>query len=116
MGARVASGHRPLGPAPAGLARHRHLGPGASEGRRSPGGGAPACVAMATAAAEQEMASDVSPLGAASGTPGPAAGSLSQRSSKRRTGLEFDDDGEGNSKFLRCEDDQLSTDKERFAR
>uniref|UniRef100_A0A8C5RAM5 Aryl hydrocarbon receptor nuclear translocator n=1 Tax=Laticauda laticaudata TaxID=8630 RepID=A0A8C5RAM5_LATLA len=63
-----------------------------------------------------EMASDVSPLGAASGTPGPAAGSLSQRSSKRRTGLEFDDDGEGNSKFLRCEDDQLSTDKERFAR
>uniref|UniRef100_A0A8C5RF38 Aryl hydrocarbon receptor nuclear translocator n=1 Tax=Laticauda laticaudata TaxID=8630 RepID=A0A8C5RF38_LATLA len=71
---------------------------------------------MATAAAEQEMASDVSPLGAASGTPGPAAGSLSQRSSKRRTGLEFDDDGEGNSKFLRCEDDQLSTDKERFAR
>ncbi|XP_026576049.1 aryl hydrocarbon receptor nuclear translocator isoform X3 [Pseudonaja textilis] len=62
------------------------------------------------------MASDVSPLGAASGTSGPAAGSLGQRSSKRRTGLEFDDDGEGNSKFLRCEDDQLSTDKERFAR
>ncbi|XP_013918616.1 PREDICTED: aryl hydrocarbon receptor nuclear translocator isoform X2 [Thamnophis sirtalis] len=62
------------------------------------------------------MASDVSPLGAGSGTSGPAAGSLSQRSSKRRTGLEFDEDGEGNSKFLRCEDDQLSTDKERFAR
>ncbi|XP_032090277.1 aryl hydrocarbon receptor nuclear translocator-like isoform X2 [Thamnophis elegans] len=71
---------------------------------------------MATAAAGQEMASDVSPLGAGSGTSGPAAGSLSQRSSKRRTGLEFDEDGEGNSKFLRCEDDQLSTDKERFAR
>ncbi|XP_034280964.1 aryl hydrocarbon receptor nuclear translocator isoform X3 [Pantherophis guttatus] len=71
---------------------------------------------MATVAAGQEMASDVPPLGAASGTSGSAAGSLSQRNSKRRTGLEFDEDGEGNSKFLRCEDDQLSTDKERFAR
>ncbi|XP_011507848.1 aryl hydrocarbon receptor nuclear translocator isoform X21 [Homo sapiens] len=30
--------------------------------------------------------------------------------------LDFDDDGEGNSKFLRCDDDQMSNDKERFAR
>ncbi|XP_037681989.1 aryl hydrocarbon receptor nuclear translocator isoform X4 [Choloepus didactylus] len=29
---------------------------------------------------------------------------------------DFDDDGEGNSKFLRCDDDQMSNDKERFAR
>ncbi|XP_070622370.1 aryl hydrocarbon receptor nuclear translocator [Erythrolamprus reginae] len=71
---------------------------------------------MATAAAGQEMASDVPPLGDASSASGPATGSLSQRNSKRRTGLEFDEDSEDNSKFLRCEDDQLSTDKERFAR
>uniref|UniRef100_A0A8B9Z6N6 Aryl hydrocarbon receptor nuclear translocator n=1 Tax=Buteo japonicus TaxID=224669 RepID=A0A8B9Z6N6_9AVES len=53
------------------------------------------------------MASDVSSLGAAvsSGNPGPgaqAAGGIVQRANKRRPGLDFDDDGEGNSKFLRC--------------
>ncbi|XP_053224754.1 aryl hydrocarbon receptor nuclear translocator isoform X1 [Podarcis raffonei] len=74
---------------------------------------------MATAAANQEMASDVPLLGSASGTPGSDAcsgGSIVQRANKRRTGLDFDDDGEGNSKFLRCDDDQLPNDKERFAR
>ncbi|KAM6434679.1 aryl hydrocarbon receptor nuclear translocator isoform 2-T2 [Liasis olivaceus] len=74
---------------------------------------------MATAAAGQEMASDVPSLGATSGTSGPGAhpgGNLAQRNSKRRTGLDFEDDGEGSSKFLRCDDDQLPTDKERFAR
>ncbi|NXL40148.1 ARNT protein, partial [Glaucidium brasilianum] len=68
-----------------------------------------------------EMASDVSSLGAAvsSGNPGPGAqagGAIVQRGSKRRPGLDFDDDGEGNSKFLRCDDDPMPNDKERFAR
>ncbi|XP_032840403.2 aryl hydrocarbon receptor nuclear translocator isoform X8 [Tyto alba] len=68
-----------------------------------------------------EMASDVSSLGAAvgSGNPGPGAqagGAIVQRPSKRRPGLDFDDDGEGNSKFLRCDDDPMPNDKERFAR
>uniref|UniRef100_A0A6J0U6D4 Aryl hydrocarbon receptor nuclear translocator isoform X2 n=1 Tax=Pogona vitticeps TaxID=103695 RepID=A0A6J0U6D4_9SAUR len=74
---------------------------------------------MATAAASQEMASDVPALGAASGTSGPgthSGGAIVQRANKRRPGLEFEDDGEGNSKFLRCDDDQLPNDKERFAR
>ncbi|XP_061462551.1 aryl hydrocarbon receptor nuclear translocator isoform X3 [Rhineura floridana] len=74
---------------------------------------------MATAAAGQEMASDVPSLGCASGTPGPSThsgGGIVQRTNKRKTGLDFDDDGEGNSKFLRCDDDQLPNDKERFAR
>ncbi|XP_042640586.1 aryl hydrocarbon receptor nuclear translocator-like isoform X7 [Tyto alba] len=67
------------------------------------------------------MASDVSSLGAAvgSGNPGPGAqagGAIVQRPSKRRPGLDFDDDGEGNSKFLRCDDDPMPNDKERFAR
>ncbi|XP_068778588.1 aryl hydrocarbon receptor nuclear translocator isoform X15 [Struthio camelus] len=67
------------------------------------------------------MASDVSSLGAAvgSGNPGPgtqAGGGIAQRANKRRPGLDFDDDGEGNSKFLRCDDDQMPNDKERFAR
>nr|XP_013811331.1 PREDICTED: aryl hydrocarbon receptor nuclear translocator isoform X2 [Apteryx mantelli mantelli] len=67
------------------------------------------------------MASDVSSLGAAvgSGNPGAgtqAGGAIVQRTSKRRPGLDFDDDGEGNSKFLRCDDDQMPNDKERFAR
>ncbi|KAJ7396724.1 Aryl hydrocarbon receptor nuclear translocator [Pitangus sulphuratus] len=67
------------------------------------------------------MASDVSSLGAAvgSGTPGSGAqpgGAVAQRGSKRRPGLDFDDDGEGNSKFLRCDDDPMPNDKERFAR
>ncbi|XP_068778573.1 aryl hydrocarbon receptor nuclear translocator isoform X7 [Struthio camelus] len=70
---------------------------------------------------EDEMASDVSSLGAAvgSGNPGPgtqAGGGIAQRANKRRPGLDFDDDGEGNSKFLRCDDDQMPNDKERFAR
>uniref|UniRef100_A0A8C3BUI7 Aryl hydrocarbon receptor nuclear translocator n=1 Tax=Cairina moschata TaxID=8855 RepID=A0A8C3BUI7_CAIMO len=52
------------------------------------------------------MASDVSSLNAAvsSGNPGPGAqagGAIVQRANKRRPGLDFDDDGEGNSKFLR---------------
>ncbi|NXL53715.1 ARNT protein, partial [Podilymbus podiceps] len=68
-----------------------------------------------------EMASDVSSLGAAvgSGNPGPGAqagGAIVQRANKRRPGLDFDDDGEGNSKFLRCDDDPMPNDKERFAR
>ncbi|XP_009706530.1 PREDICTED: aryl hydrocarbon receptor nuclear translocator isoform X4 [Cariama cristata] len=67
------------------------------------------------------MASDVSSLGAAvsSGNPGPGAqagGAIVQRANKRRPGLDFDDDGEGNSKFLRCDDDPMPNDKERFAR
>ncbi|XP_050186340.1 aryl hydrocarbon receptor nuclear translocator isoform X5 [Myiozetetes cayanensis] len=76
---------------------------------------------MAATAAGAEMASDVSSLGAAvgSGTPGSGAqpgGAVPQRGSKRRPGLDFDDDGEGNSKFLRCDDDPMPNDKERFAR
>ncbi|XP_077320364.1 aryl hydrocarbon receptor nuclear translocator isoform X1 [Lithobates pipiens] len=72
------------------------------------------------AAAHQEIASDVSPLGVASGNPGSsaqAAGSMVQRANKRRTGLDFDDDDDDSgNKFLRCDDDQLPNDKERFAR
>ncbi|XP_027717477.1 aryl hydrocarbon receptor nuclear translocator isoform X4 [Vombatus ursinus] len=76
---------------------------------------------MAATAANPEMASDVSSLGAAivSGNPGPGVqggGAITQRTIKRRPGLDFDDDGEGNSKFLRCDDDQMPNDKERFAR
>ncbi|NXH18631.1 ARNT protein, partial [Bucco capensis] len=68
-----------------------------------------------------EMASDVSSLGAgvSSGNPGAGAqagGAIAQRATKRRPGLDFDDDGEGNSKFLRCDDDPMPNDKERFAR
>ncbi|XP_012585610.1 PREDICTED: aryl hydrocarbon receptor nuclear translocator isoform X2 [Condylura cristata] len=67
------------------------------------------------------MTSDVSSLGSAiaSGNPGSGiqgGGAMGQRAIKRRPGLDFDDDGEGNSKFLRCDDDQMSNDKERFAR
>ncbi|XP_073904279.1 aryl hydrocarbon receptor nuclear translocator isoform X1 [Castor canadensis] len=68
-----------------------------------------------------EMTSDVPTLGPtiASGNPGPGiqgGGAIVQRAIKRRPGLDFDDDGEGNSKFLRCDDDQMCNDKERFAR
>ncbi|KAI1230000.1 hypothetical protein IHE44_0010719, partial [Lamprotornis superbus] len=67
------------------------------------------------------MASDVSSLAAAvgsgsSGSGAQAGGAAAQRPSKRRPGLDFDDDGEGNSKFLRCDDDPMPNDKERFAR
>ncbi|XP_062490133.1 aryl hydrocarbon receptor nuclear translocator isoform X5 [Pezoporus occidentalis] len=66
------------------------------------------------------MASDVSSLGAgvSTGTTGgaQAGGAIVQRAPKRRPGLDFDDDGEGNSKFLRCDDDPMPNDKERFAR
>eukprot|EP00076_Gallus_gallus_P016239 XP_015135480.1 aryl hydrocarbon receptor nuclear translocator isoform X8 [Gallus gallus] len=67
------------------------------------------------------MASDVSSLGAAVGSGNPGAGAqtgggIVQRAAKRRPGLDFDDDGEGNSKFLRCDDDPMPNDKERFAR
>ncbi|XP_012870456.1 PREDICTED: aryl hydrocarbon receptor nuclear translocator [Dipodomys ordii] len=76
---------------------------------------------MAATAANPEMASDVPSLGStiASGNPGPGiqgGGTIVQRAIKRRQGLDFDDDGEGNSKFLRCDDDQMCNDKERFAR
>ncbi|KAM9368454.1 aryl hydrocarbon receptor nuclear translocator isoform 2-T2 [Phaethornis superciliosus] len=76
---------------------------------------------MAATAANPEMASDVSSLGAAVGSGNPAAGTqaggaIAQRATKRRPGLDFDDDGEGNSKFLRCDDDPMPNDKERFAR
>ncbi|NXF91834.1 ARNT protein, partial [Eubucco bourcierii] len=68
-----------------------------------------------------EMASDVSSLAAAvsNANPGPgtqAGGAIVQRATKRRPGLDFDDDGEGNSKFLRCDEDAVPSDKERFAR
>ncbi|XP_045442969.1 aryl hydrocarbon receptor nuclear translocator isoform X6 [Pipistrellus kuhlii] len=76
---------------------------------------------MAATTANPEMTSDVSSLGPAiaTGNPGPGiqgGGAIVQRPVKRRPGLDFDDDGEGNSKFLRCDDDQMSNDKERFAR
>ncbi|XP_037357334.1 aryl hydrocarbon receptor nuclear translocator isoform X1 [Talpa occidentalis] len=76
---------------------------------------------MAASTATPEMTSDVPSLGSAiaSGNPGPGiqgGGAIVQRAIKRRPGLDFDDDGEGNSKFLRCDDDQMSNDKERFAR
>nr|XP_025714070.1 aryl hydrocarbon receptor nuclear translocator isoform X6 [Callorhinus ursinus] len=76
---------------------------------------------MAATAANPEMTSDVPSLGPAiaSGNPGPGiqgGGAIVHRAIKRRPGLDFDDDGEGNSKFLRCDDDQMSNDKERFAR
>ncbi|XP_061299763.1 aryl hydrocarbon receptor nuclear translocator isoform X5 [Pezoporus flaviventris] len=75
---------------------------------------------MAATAANPEMASDVSSLGAgvSAGTTGgaQAGGAIVQRAPKRRPGLDFDDDGEGNSKFLRCDDDPMPNDKERFAR
>ncbi|XP_058395055.1 aryl hydrocarbon receptor nuclear translocator isoform X4 [Diceros bicornis minor] len=76
---------------------------------------------MAATAANPEMTSDVPSLGPAiaSGNSGPGiqgGGAIVQRAIKRRPGLDFDDDGEGNSKFLRCDDDQMSNDKERFAR
>ncbi|XP_066124120.1 aryl hydrocarbon receptor nuclear translocator isoform X8 [Saccopteryx bilineata] len=70
---------------------------------------------------QAEMTSDIPSLDPAigSGNPGPGiqgGGAVVQRPFKRRPGLDFDDDGEGNSKFLRCDDDQMSNDKERFAR
>ncbi|XP_053822743.1 aryl hydrocarbon receptor nuclear translocator isoform X7 [Vidua chalybeata] len=74
---------------------------------------------MAATAASAEMASDVSSLGAAVGSGNAGSGAqagAAQRPSKRRPGLDFDDDGEGNSKFLRCDDDPMPNDKERFAR
>ncbi|OXB72322.1 UNVERIFIED_CONTAM: hypothetical protein H355_015621 [Colinus virginianus] len=85
---------------------------------------------MAATAANPEMASDVSSLSAAVGSGNPGAGAQSggtivQRAAKRRPGLDFDDDGEGNSKFLSsllhtgcflCDDDPMPNDKERFAR
>ncbi|KAM7080187.1 LOW QUALITY PROTEIN: aryl hydrocarbon receptor nuclear translocator [Ciconia maguari] len=78
---------------------------------------------MAATAANPEMASDVSSLGAARRlrNPGPGAqagGAIVQRANKRPSWvrLDFDDDGEGNSKFLRCDDDPANNDKERFAR
>ncbi|XP_040607395.1 aryl hydrocarbon receptor nuclear translocator isoform X1 [Mesocricetus auratus] len=76
---------------------------------------------MAATTANPEMTSDVPSLGPtiASGNPGPGiqgGGVVVQRAIKRRSGLDFDDEGEGNSKFLRCDDEQMCNDKERFAR
>ncbi|XP_054507375.1 aryl hydrocarbon receptor nuclear translocator isoform X8 [Agelaius tricolor] len=74
---------------------------------------------MAATAASAEMAADVSSLGAAVGSGNAGSGAqagAAPRGSKRRPGLDFDDDGEGNSKFLRCDDDPMPNDKERFAR
>ncbi|XP_038624485.1 aryl hydrocarbon receptor nuclear translocator isoform X1 [Tachyglossus aculeatus] len=72
---------------------------------------------MAATAATPEMASDVSPLGTALAPGVQTGGAGVQRAIKRRPpGLDFDDDGEGNSKFLRCDDDQMPSDRERFAR
>ncbi|KAL2771829.1 aryl hydrocarbon receptor nuclear translocator isoform 4 [Daubentonia madagascariensis] len=61
---------------------------------------------MAATTANPEVTSDVPSLGPAiaSGNPGPGiqgGGAVVQRAIKRRPGLDFDDDGEGNSKFLR---------------
>ncbi|XP_010188655.1 PREDICTED: aryl hydrocarbon receptor nuclear translocator 2-like, partial [Mesitornis unicolor] len=45
------------------------------------------------------------------------AGSMPSRGGKRRSGMDFDDeDGEGPSKFSRYDGDQISGDKEKFAR
>uniref|UniRef100_A0A2R8PLI8 Aryl hydrocarbon receptor nuclear translocator n=1 Tax=Callithrix jacchus TaxID=9483 RepID=A0A2R8PLI8_CALJA len=57
-------------------------------------------------ACNPKMTSDVPLLGPAiaSGNPGPGlqgGGAIVQRAIKRRPGLDFDDDGEGNGKFLR---------------
>ncbi|XP_034356767.1 aryl hydrocarbon receptor nuclear translocator isoform X4 [Arvicanthis niloticus] len=75
---------------------------------------------MAATTANPEMTSDVPSLGPsiASGNPGPGiqGGGAVQRAIKRRSGLDFDDEGEVNSKFLRCDDEQMYNDKERFAR
>lgn len=76
---------------------------------------------MAATTANPEMTSDVPSLGPtiASGNPGPgiqSGGAVVQRAIKRRSGLDFDDEGEVNSKFLRCDDEQMCNDKERFAR
>uniref|UniRef100_A0A8C0KZ59 Aryl hydrocarbon receptor nuclear translocator n=1 Tax=Canis lupus dingo TaxID=286419 RepID=A0A8C0KZ59_CANLU len=54
------------------------------------------------------MTSDVPSLGPAIAAGNPAAGiqgggAIVHRAIKRRPGLDFDDDGEGNSKFLRCD-------------
>ncbi|XP_064416621.1 aryl hydrocarbon receptor nuclear translocator isoform X4 [Latimeria chalumnae] len=79
------------------------------------------------APANPELASDVSSLGVAvaAGDPGvagnvgavgQAGGAIVQRANKRCAGIDLDDDGEGSSKFLRCDDDVSSNDKERFAR
>ncbi|KAG8449842.1 hypothetical protein GDO86_016494 [Hymenochirus boettgeri] len=69
------------------------------------------------------MASDVPALGVSvpAGNPGSSTqstGSMVPRANKRRQGLDFDDDDDDDSsnKFLRCDDDQLPNDKERFAR
>lgn len=76
---------------------------------------------MAATTANPEMTSDVPSLGPtiASGNPRPGiqgGGAVVQRAIKRRSGLDFDDEGEVNSKFLRCDDEQMCNDKERFAR
>ncbi|XP_023580374.1 aryl hydrocarbon receptor nuclear translocator [Trichechus manatus latirostris] len=80
---------------------------------------------MAATAANPEMTSDVPSLGPAiaSGNSGPGiqgGGVIVQRAIKRRPGIDFDYEGAGNALILffsfRCDDDQMSNDKERFAR
>ncbi|XP_078287958.1 aryl hydrocarbon receptor nuclear translocator 2-like isoform X2 [Rhinoraja longicauda] len=70
-----------------------------------------------------EMASEIGgPLSvdcnAGSAAQSQDGGGIMSRAPKRCSGLDFDDDddGEGCSKFPRCDDDQGSNDKERFAR
>ncbi|XP_072405097.1 aryl hydrocarbon receptor nuclear translocator-like isoform X2 [Chiloscyllium punctatum] len=71
------------------------------------------------------MASDIGgPLGvpvtgrAGAGTQPQSSGGIVSRAPKRHPGLDFedDDDGEGSSKFPRCDEEQGPNDKERFAR
>lgn len=71
-----------------------------------------------------EMASEIGGPLSVAGNAGSAAqtqdsGGIMSRAPKRHPGLDFDDDdddGEGSSKFPRCDGDEGSNDKERFAR
>ncbi|KAJ7396843.1 Aryl hydrocarbon receptor nuclear translocator 2 [Pitangus sulphuratus] len=79
---------------------------------------------MATPAAVNppEMASDIPgsvalPVAPMASGQVRMAGSMPSRGGKRRSGMDFDDeDGEGPSKFSRYDGDQISGDKEKFAR
>uniref|UniRef100_A0A8C6YVC1 Aryl hydrocarbon receptor nuclear translocator n=1 Tax=Nothoprocta perdicaria TaxID=30464 RepID=A0A8C6YVC1_NOTPE len=74
---------------------------------------------MAATAANPEMSSDVSSLGAAvgSGNPGAgtqAGGAIVQRVNKRRPGSKPKESKNSFSSLPRCDDDQMPNDKERF--
>ncbi|XP_058684817.1 aryl hydrocarbon receptor nuclear translocator 2-like, partial [Poecile atricapillus] len=79
---------------------------------------------MATPAAVNppEMASDIPgsvalPVAPMASGQVRMAGSMPSRGGKRRSGMDFDDeDGEGPSKFSRYDGDQITGDKEKFAR